>query len=61
MYILYYNFQAEGSNGLICITAFYETELPNGVWTLGGAFLSSVYTIFDLENHQVGMANLKSG
>ncbi|XP_025208049.1 lysosomal aspartic protease-like [Melanaphis sacchari] len=46
-------------NGTICITAFSDSELSDGVWSLGGGFLSSVYTTFDLENNRVGFANLK--
>ncbi|XP_050524937.1 uncharacterized protein LOC126896313 [Daktulosphaira vitifoliae] len=51
----------ETSNGLVCLTAFGETELDNDRWSLGGGFLSSVYTIFDIENNQIGFANLRSG
>ncbi|XP_060834883.1 lysosomal aspartic protease-like [Rhopalosiphum padi] len=46
-------------NGTICITAFCDSGLEDGVWSLGGGFLSSVYTTFDLENNRVGFANLK--
>lgn len=51
----------DSNNGLICITAFCESELSNGIWSLGGSFLSSVYTTFDIENSRVGFAYLKSG
>jgi len=47
------------TNGMICITAFTGVVgLANGLWSLGGAFLSSVYTTFDLEQNRVGFANL---
>lgn len=49
----------ENENGTVCITAFCDSQLPDGLWSLGGGFLSSVYTTFDLENNRVGIANLK--
>lgn len=52
-------FQIEnGTNGMICLSVFSKSGLPNDIWTLGGAFLSSVYTTFDLEHKRVGFANL---
>jgi len=49
----------EYDNGtVICISAFCDSELP-GLWSLGGGFLSSVYTTFDLEKNLVGIADLK--
>jgi len=47
-----------GTNGMICLTVFTDTDLPNGLWKLGGGFLSSVYTMFDLAKSQIGFANL---
>lgn len=47
-----------GSNGTICLTAFTASELSNGLWSIGGAFMSSVYTTFDLEKNRVGIADL---
>jgi len=49
----------ENENGTVCITAFCDSQLPDGLWSLGGGFLSSVYTTFDLENNRVGIADLK--
>jgi len=47
------------TNGMICITAFTSASgLPDGLWSLGGAFLSSVYTTFNLEQNNVGFADL---
>lgn len=48
-----------GQNGTICITVFCDSGLDDGLWSLGGGFLSSVYTTFDLENNRIGIANLK--
>ncbi|XP_025423097.1 aspartic proteinase A2-like [Sipha flava] len=47
------------TNGLICMSVFCDSNLPGGLWSLGGGFLSSVYTTFDLENNEVGFAKLK--
>lgn len=44
---------------MICMSAFCDALLENGLWSLGGAFLSSVYTTFDMENNVVGFAELK--
>ncbi|XP_050422762.1 uncharacterized protein LOC126834694 [Adelges cooleyi] len=46
---------------MACLTTFVKTELPQNTWTLGGGFLSSVYTTFDLEQNRIGFANLASG
>lgn len=48
----------ENENGTVCISAFCDSGLSDGLWSLGGGFLSSVYTTFDLENNRVGIANL---
>lgn len=48
-----------GTDAMICMSAFCDAQLEEGLWSLGGAFLSSVYTKFDLENNQVGFAELK--
>lgn len=56
---LFLFFQIEnGTNGgMICMSAFCDAGLPDKqLWMLGGAFLSSVYTTFDLENGRVGIA-----
>lgn len=46
------------TNGMICLSLFSESGLADDKWSLGGAFLSSVYTTFDLEHNRVGFANL---
>lgn len=46
------------NNGTICLTAFTASDSSDGPWLIGGAFMSSVYTTFDLENNQVGFADL---
>jgi len=49
----------EDENGTVCISAFSDSGLADELWSLGGGFLSSVYTTFDLENNRVGIANLR--
>lgn len=49
----------ENENGTVCISAFSDSGLPGELWSLGGGFLSSVYTMFDLGNNRVGIANLR--
>ncbi|CAH1402528.1 unnamed protein product [Nezara viridula] len=38
----------------VCLSSF--TPYEGGSWTLGGAFMSQYYTLFDMENYQIGLA-----
>lgn len=41
----------------ICLSAFVEGDAisEQNKWIIGGAFLSEYYSIYDLENKQVGL------
>ncbi|XP_060532858.1 lysosomal aspartic protease-like [Cylas formicarius] len=39
----------------ICLSAFVPQEMyPDNFWVLGGAFLSQIYTIYNVEEKQIG-------
>lgn len=44
-----------------CILTIMALDIPNGPqWILGDVFMRKYYTMFDMENKQVGFAKLKS-
>jgi len=58
-----YTFKGEDvvlQSGSMCILAFMPLELPKGgpEWILGDVFMRKYYTVFDIENKQVGFAEL---
>ncbi|EUC55175.1 aspartyl protease [Rhizoctonia solani AG-3 Rhs1AP] len=42
--------------GQLCVGAIRAKNVSQGVWFLGTRFMKSVYTIFDMDNSQVGFA-----
>nr|UHM21926.1 cathepsin D2 [Zabrotes subfasciatus] len=51
-----YIVRATFSSMEICISAFGPNNVPTeeNLWVLGGAFLSEFYSIYDIENKQIG-------
>ncbi|RKF81672.1 Aspartic-type endopeptidase ctsD [Golovinomyces cichoracearum] len=45
------------SDGL-CLSTLCGTDLNDGFWVLGDIFLKNYYTIFDIDNRRIGIANV---
>lgn len=42
-----------------CISPFIGLDTPNNLWIIGDTFLRKFYSIYDLDNKRVGLANSK--
>jgi len=47
-----------GPSGESCVFGIQSGDLPTGGWIVGDVFLRAFYTIYDIGNMQIGIANL---
>ncbi|KAI8067537.1 aspartic peptidase domain-containing protein [Gongronella butleri] len=43
----------------LCVSGITSTVTANDPWIVGGAFLASVYTVFDIEQNRIGFAQAR--
>jgi len=54
-----FNFGPLSSDSSTCLGSIVSSMQNDNIWTFGTSFLRDIYTIFDYDNNQVGLADLK--